>query len=60
MAMNEREHIEAAFRAGKVLVDIELPSGACSFDLTPSQCVELVEKLTQAALDAATPACEAR
>lgn len=53
MTMGDRsEKIDVAHQSGKVLVDIELSSGAWSFDLTVGECVVLIEKLTQAVLDA--------
>lgn len=46
------EKIDVTFQSGKVLVDIDLASCACAFDLTVGECVVLIEKLTNAVLDA--------
>ena len=46
------EKIDVTYKAGKVLVDIDLASCACAFDLTVGECVVLIEKLTHAVLDA--------
>lgn len=52
MATTKAEKIEVASKAGKVLVDIDLASCACAFDLTVGECVVLIEKRTRAVLDA--------
>jgi hypothetical protein len=52
MSTTKAEKIDVAFKAGKVLVDIDLASCACTFDVTVGECVVLIEKLTHAVLDA--------
>lgn len=52
MTTTRAEKIDVAFQCGKILVDIDLASCACAFDLTVGECVVLIEKLTRAVLDA--------
>lgn len=52
MTTTKAEKIDVTSKAGKILVDIDLASCACTFDLTVGECVVLIEKLTHAVLDA--------
>ncbi|MGK6323662.1 hypothetical protein ACMGDM_11310 [Sphingomonas sp. DT-51] len=57
--MTDAGNIDAATQAGKILVDIELPSGAVAFDLMVSDCSTLIERLLDAVLSASTGARDA-
>jgi hypothetical protein len=52
MSTTKAEKIDVAFKGGKVLVDIDLTSCVCTFDLTVGECVVSIEKLTNATVDA--------